>query len=58
MPNQINPKEWANFIDRGTITSHRAQVIANKIKTNQELTVQERAIYSSNPQLIENLLKG
>lgn len=54
----ISPQEWANFVDRGTITSNRALLISKKIKENQPLTKQEQAIYASNPQLIENLLKG
>jgi hypothetical protein len=53
----INAKEWTIFIDRGIVTDHRVNLIANKIKTNQPLTKQEISMYQEASQRIEDKLK-
>lgn len=55
---RITKQEWNTFIDKGTVTDNRVYIIANKIKANQTLTVQEITMYQEASQRVEALLKG
>lgn len=52
----MNIEEWTNFIDTGSITRETLVLIANKIKTQQDLSDQEIAVYSVHHAIIELLL--
>jgi len=52
----MNPEEWNNFIETGSIQKETLVLIAKKIKSQEELSNQEIAIYSVHSPMIELLL--
>lgn len=52
----MNTEEWNSFIDTGSITRETLVLIAKKIKTQQDLSNQEIAVYQTHHAIIELLL--
>lgn len=52
----MKQEEWKAFIETGSITRETLVLIANKIKTQQDLTNQEIAVYQVHHAIIELLL--
>ena len=52
----MSQEEWNSFIDTGSITRETLVLIAKKIKTQQDLSDQEIAVYSVHHAIIELLL--
>lgn len=52
----MKAEEWNRFIDTGSITRETLVLIANKIKTQKDLSDQEIAVYSVHHAIIELLL--
>ena len=52
----IEKEEWNRFIDTGSITRETLVLIAKKIKTQQDLSNQEIAVYQTHHAIIELLL--
>jgi len=55
-PNDIEDKEYIEFINRGSVSEERLNDIANKVKNQEPLTEREEAIFSDKTSEINDIL--